>query len=80
MENFDCERNTALELLLPQTHLVVRGSILQRVLQLGTFQYESQHCTEPLLPRTSCPEVAFSNTIPLGNVPIANHNTVWSYF
>ena len=27
MVNFDCERNTALELLLPQTHFTARGSI-----------------------------------------------------
>ena len=39
----------ALELLLPQTHLVVRGSIHQRVFKLGTFQHETQHCVEATL-------------------------------
>ena len=29
MVNYDCERNTALDLLLPQTQFVVRGSIPQ---------------------------------------------------
>ena len=61
------ENNTALELLLPQTHFVVRGSIPQRL----------QHCAGATLASdtSSRPELAFPNAFPLSNVPTANLNT-----
>ena len=45
MVNISIDERTALELLLPQTHFAVRGSILQHIPQMGTItDCETQHC------------------------------------
>ena len=52
MESFDCERNTALGLPLPQTPFVVRGSIPQRVSNWERSNMKLNTALELLLPRT----------------------------
>ena len=44
MENFDCERNNVLELLLPLTHPVSRGSIPQRASNWEHYTRILKHC------------------------------------
>ena len=44
--------NTALELLLPQTHFVIRGSIPQRVSNWERLNINLNSALELLLPRT----------------------------
>ena len=51
-EKFDCERNTALELPLPQTHLVFRGGIPQRVSNCERSNMTLNTALELPLPQT----------------------------
>ena len=66
--------NTALELLLPRTHYVIRGSSPQHN---HMVKFDCERCAEATFASDTSrrSEVAFSNTFPLANVLIANHNT-----
>ena len=60
-----------MELLLPQTHLMVRGSIPQRVSNWERFNMKLNTVLKLLLPQPHTPwsEAAFPNAFSIGNVP-----------
>ena len=81
MVNFDCERNTALGLLLPQTSFVVRGGIPQRVFNWERSNMKLNTALELLLPRTHfTARGSIPQHISLDKVTTASATLRWSYF